>query len=94
MSGPTIPPPPPSTRCSVDVAVAHVGDSRAYLLRGGSVHARTRDHSAVESLYQQGQITEAQRLLGLAENALWFGREDMEKARRLMDDAADALVEG
>ena len=41
---------------------AHVGDSRAYLLRGGAVHARTRDHSAVESLYQQGQITEAQML--------------------------------
>lgn len=41
---------------------AHVGDSRAYLLRGGVVHSRTRDHSAVESLYQQGQITEAQML--------------------------------
>ena len=41
---------------------AHVGDSRAYLLRGGKVHSRTRDHSAVESLYQQGQITEAQML--------------------------------
>jgi len=39
---------------------AHVGDSRAYLLRGGDVHLRTRDHSAVESLYKQGQITEAQ----------------------------------
>lgn len=39
---------------------AHVGDSRAYLLRGGKVHLRTRDHSAVESLYKQGQITEAQ----------------------------------
>ena len=51
--------------CIVAEGVArfgHVGDSRAYLLRAGQVHSRTRDHSAVESLYQQGQITEAQML--------------------------------
>lgn len=37
---------------------AHVGDSRFYLLRGGNVLHRTRDHSHVEDLLQQGKITE------------------------------------
>ena len=37
---------------------AHVGDSRFYLLRGGNVLMRTRDHSHVEDLLQQGKITE------------------------------------
>src|SRR5690606_30790246 len=39
---------------------AHVGDSRVYHLRGKGVFNRTRDHSAVEALYQRGAITEAQ----------------------------------
>jgi len=39
---------------------AHVGDSRFYLLRGGNVLLRTRDHSHVEDLLQQGKITEKQ----------------------------------
>jgi serine/threonine protein phosphatase PrpC len=44
-----------------NVAVwAHVGDSRVYHLRGDGVFNRTRDHSAVEALYQRGAITEAQ----------------------------------
>lgn len=37
---------------------AHVGDSRIYLLRAGQVLARTRDHSHVELLLQEGLITE------------------------------------
>ena len=39
---------------------AHVGDSRIYLLRGASVGERTRDHSHVELLLQEGLITEAE----------------------------------
>jgi serine/threonine protein phosphatase PrpC len=39
---------------------AHVGDSRIYLLRDGQVLARTRDHSHVELLVQEGLITEAE----------------------------------
>lgn len=41
---------------------AHVGDSRLYLLRSNSVHLRTRDHSAVETMFQRGQISEAEML--------------------------------
>jgi serine/threonine protein phosphatase PrpC len=39
---------------------AHVGDSRVYLLRGGRVVERTRDHSHVELLLRAGRITEHQ----------------------------------
>jgi len=39
---------------------AHVGDSRVYQLRSGSVVARTRDHSHVELLLRAGRITESQ----------------------------------
>lgn len=36
---------------------AHVGDSRIYLLRDGQIQERTRDHSHVELLLQEGLIT-------------------------------------
>jgi serine/threonine protein phosphatase PrpC len=36
----------------------HVGDSRIYLLRKGQVFERTRDHSHVELLLQEGLISE------------------------------------
>ena len=39
---------------------AHVGDSRIYHLRQGAVRERTRDHSHVEMLLQEGVITEAE----------------------------------
>jgi PPM family protein phosphatase len=39
---------------------AHVGDSRVYLLRQGSVATRTRDHSHVELLLREGLITAEQ----------------------------------
>ena len=37
---------------------AHIGDSRIYLVRDGAVEARSRDHSHVEVLIQEGAITE------------------------------------
>jgi serine/threonine protein phosphatase PrpC len=37
---------------------AHVGDSRIYLLRNGTVRERTRDHSHVELLLREGLIAE------------------------------------
>ncbi len=37
--------------------VAHVGDSRAYMLRKGTLHQITTDHSLVQELLQKGQIT-------------------------------------
>lgn len=43
-----------------DAYWAHVGDSRVYQIRNGNVVARTRDHSHVEQLLRDGQITEAE----------------------------------
>ena len=39
------------------VAIAHVGDSRAYLLHEGTLIRVTRDHSYVEELVEAGEIT-------------------------------------
>ena len=40
------------------IAIAHVGDSRAYLLRGGELRRLTEDHSLVEELVRGGRLTE------------------------------------
>ena len=39
------------------LAIAHVGDSRAYLLHEGTLIRVTRDHSYVEELVEAGEIT-------------------------------------
>jgi serine/threonine protein phosphatase PrpC len=41
---------------------AHIGDSRIYLVRDGGVLTRSRDHSHVEVLIQEGAITEEEAL--------------------------------
>src|SRR6478672_176863 len=43
-----------------EVAIGHVGDSRAYRLRGGRLERLTRDHSLVEEMRRKGQLTEEQ----------------------------------
>jgi PPM family protein phosphatase len=40
-----------------EVAIAHVGDSRAYCLRDGTLTRLTDDHSLVDELVRQGKIT-------------------------------------
>jgi len=42
---------------SEQVAIAHVGDSRAYRLRSGELVRLTDDHSLVDELMRQGKIT-------------------------------------
>ena len=43
-----------------EVVLAHVGDSRAYLFRGGDLTKLTRDHSLVGELVDRGKLTEEQ----------------------------------
>ena len=40
-----------------NLLIAHVGDSRAYLLRGSSLSRLTRDHTYVQQLVESGQLS-------------------------------------
>jgi PPM family protein phosphatase len=40
-----------------EIAIAHVGDSRAYCLRAGELMRLTDDHSLVDELMRQGRLT-------------------------------------
>lgn len=60
---------PPGTTCVACVVQdgraswVHVGDSRLYVLRGGKVASRTRDHSLMAQLVEAGYLTEAEAAL-------------------------------
>lgn len=44
-------------RSGTKLAMAHIGDSRAYMLRAGKLHQLTTDHTYVQHLVDTGQIT-------------------------------------
>lgn len=49
--------------CNNKVAIAHVGDSRAYRLRVGELSALTHDHSLVQAQLDRGEITPDEALV-------------------------------
>jgi protein phosphatase len=50
--------------------LAHVGDSRAYLWRGGRLQRLTRDHTVAERMREEGLVDEEWSVRGL-ESMLW-----------------------
>ncbi len=52
------------------VHTCHVGDSRAYVLSGDTLHRITRDHSVVEMLVRTGQVTAGQARFHPGKNQL------------------------
>lgn len=60
---PTIHPRSTAVACLIQdnqVTWAHIGDSRLYLIRNGLIFQRTKDHSYIQRLKNQGMITEAE----------------------------------
>lgn len=53
-----------------DLFTAHVGDSRAYLFRRGSIRQLTKDHSLVQELLRNGGISQEQALQHPQRNVL------------------------
>jgi protein phosphatase len=76
--------------------VAHVGDSRAYLLRSGHIYQVTQDHSLVAEQLRSGVITEedarTSRYKNIITRSVGFEREVMVDLMGLELEAGDALV--
>ncbi|MDI6696261.1 MAG: protein phosphatase 2C domain-containing protein [Anaerolineales bacterium] len=52
------------------LTVAHVGDSRAYLIRGGLAQQLTQDHTTVGEMVRSGLMSEAEAIRSNAKNRL------------------------
>jgi protein phosphatase len=52
------------------IAMAHVGDSRAYLMRDGELVQMTKDHTYVQSLVDTGEITADEAIMHPRRNLL------------------------
>lgn len=63
--------------------VAHVGDSRAYVIRSGQIYPLTRDHSMVQAMIDAGFLTEDQAM----------GHPDANKITRALGMKPDVDVE-
>ncbi|OCR02612.1 serine/threonine protein phosphatase [Oscillatoriales cyanobacterium USR001] len=71
-----------------DLAIAHVGDSRIYLLRQGEIRQLSEDHSLVAMLVASGQITQEESLDHPDRNVL---TKSIGSKRRLSDGYVQQL---
>jgi protein phosphatase len=80
-----------------DLFLAHAGDSRAYLCRGGSLRQLTRDHTRVQELVDSGVMTHEEaathRLRNVLTNVLGGGvpLTDVD-VQRVQLSAGDAIL--
>jgi protein phosphatase len=76
--------------------VAHVGDSRAYLLRAGHIYQVTQDHSLVAEQLRNGVITEEDarnsRYKNIITRSVGFEREVLVDLLGLELEVGDAIV--
>jgi protein phosphatase len=72
--------------------IAHVGDSRAYLLRDGSLRQLTTDHTLVARMVRSGEITEAEAEVHPHKNVLTRALGTDEQVE--VDEDSIALVDG
>ncbi len=73
-----------------DLSVAHVGDSRIYMLHGGELRQITADHSLVAEQVRNGLLTPAQAAVSSFQNVLTRALGPREEAKV---DAADHKIE-
>ena len=52
------------------VYISHIGDSRVYRIRNGTIRQLTQDHSYVQTLVKQGTITKAEAATHPKKNVL------------------------
>lgn len=62
------------------IAIVHVGDSRAYLLRDGELSQITHDHTYVQTLVDAGRITEEEASHHPRRNLLMRALDGMQRA--------------
>jgi serine/threonine protein phosphatase PrpC len=78
------------------VAICHIGDSRAYLLRDGELHQITHDHTLVQSLVDDGKLTPAEAInhpnKSLVMRALQSGTDAQPDLSRLEAQAGDRYL--
>jgi protein phosphatase len=80
-----------------ELFVAHVGDSRCYLSRGGSLYQLTRDHSLVEEMVRRGVLSAEQavghRMRHFVTNALGGGYAEVKvEVHKLKLERGDILL--
>ena len=81
------------------IAIVHVGDSRAYLLRDGDLSQITHDHTYVQTLVDAGRITEEEASTHPRRNLLMRALDGVREARLgdrylLASDGLHGVVSG